>query len=226
MNRPRTTIMCGLTLDGKIAPFRSCPGVKPSFGPYLNRKVAEVQHKHRAEFDAMMVGGNTVAIDDPSLTARFGNGKNPVRVVVDPEAVSPLNAKVFNDKQAETVVAVTSQTDESYISALKERGVTVALCGDGEHVELKLLMDYLSQRGIKTLMLEGGGILNWLMLNEGLVDDLLVFVVNIITGRKTAPALAEGPGQQEFEDVVELRYVSTKVLDGVQLVHYEVKKDF
>lgn len=217
---PHVTIMSAVSLDGKLSLGR---GVSSgSFGKYLNEAVLKEHHHWRTVFDGMMVGGNTVVIDNPSLTVRHAEGENPTRVIVDPEAAVPLDAKVFNDGQAPTIVAVTEQTDPDYVAALKEKGVDVALCGSGPYVSLPDYMAYLAEKGIQRLMVEGGATINWLMLNQGLVDDVYLFVVPVVTGSKEAPAFVEGPGGAAYEEPVQLEWLETKMLDGVQLVHYTV----
>jgi 5-amino-6-(5-phosphoribosylamino)uracil reductase len=217
---PQVTIMSAVSLDGKLSLDR---GVSSgSFGKYLNETVLKEHHYWRTVFDGMMVGGNTVVIDNPSLTVRHAEGENPTRVIVDPEAAIPLDAKVFNDGQAPTIVAVTDETEPDYVAALKEKGVDVALCGSGPYVSLPDYMAYLAEKGIQRLMVEGGATINWLMLNQGLVDDVYLFVVPVVTGSKEAPSFVEGPGGATYEEPVQLEWLETKMLDSVQLVHYKV----
>ena len=217
---PHVSIMSAVSLDGKLSVDRGV--TSGSFGKYLNESVLKEHHYWRMVFDGMMVGGNTVVIDNPSLTVRHAEGKNPTRVIVDPEAAIPLDAKIYNDGAAPTIVAVTEQTDLTYIQALKEKGVEVAVCGSGKFVSLPDYMAYLTDKGIKKLMVEGGATINWLMLSQGLVDDVYLFVVPVVTGSQQAPSFVEGPGGSAFNEAVQLSWVETKMLDGVQLVHYVV----
>lgn len=197
-NRPYVILSAAMTLDGKIATKTrdskiSCPADL--------RRV----HKLRANVDAIMVGIGTVLTDNPRLTAHFAEGKNPIRVVVDSMARTPTNARVLaDDKGTPTIIAVTEKAPKERVEALKAAGAKVIVAGSKNHVDLKLLMKRLQERGVRTLMLEGGGTLNWSMLKEGLVDEIRVAIAPVIVGGKNAITLVEGEGASTVSEGVKL----------------------
>ena len=146
-------------------------------------------------------------------------------MIIGPEGNVPLSSKVFDVTEADTILAVTSKTDKQYVEAVKEKGVDVFVAGDGDYVNYKDLLNYLENKGIKHLMVEGGGTINWLMLEQGLVDDIYIFTVPIVTGAVSAPTFVEGPAGKEMEDPVVLEWVDGKNLDGVPFNHYLVKSN-
>ena len=201
-NRPYVVMMSAVTLDGKLTVSRGV--TSGSLGPFVTMEVVEFLHKMRASVDAVMVGGNTIIIDNPSLTVRAVEGSSPTRVVVDPEGAVPLESKVFHDGAAPTIVAVAGETPESRLSALRELNVQVISAGSGKFVDIKELMKGLVSTGIKSLLIEGGATLNWLSISAGLVDDYQIIKVPIVTGVKSSPAFVEAPAGIETGKPVQL----------------------
>jgi 2,5-diamino-6-(ribosylamino)-4(3H)-pyrimidinone 5'-phosphate reductase len=188
-----------MTLDGKIA--TKTHNSKISCPEDLQRV-----HKLRVNVDAIMVGIGTVLTDNPRLTVRLAEGKNPIRVVVDSIARAPTNARVLtDDKSTPTIIAVTEKAPKERVEALKAKGAEVTVVGSENHIDLKLLMQRLRERDVRTLILEGGGTLNWSMLKEGLVDEIRVAVAPVIVGGKDAITLVEGEGVSTVSDGVGLR---------------------
>lgn len=153
----------------------------------------------RARSDAVMVGIGTIIADDPKLTiksaalkatrTRQGKPSDPLRIVVDSNARTPLSASVLG---ARTLIAVSQHAPSHAVKALSEKAeVFVA----GEHiVDLVALLSNLKQRGIDSLMVEGGATLNFALLGLGLVDEIYTYVGNIVIGGRTAPTLVDGVG--------------------------------
>jgi len=195
MGRPYVILNAAMTLDGKIA--TAAGDSKISCKEDLDRL-----HRLRAGVDAIMVGVGTVLADDPSLTVRRVHGKNPIRVVIDGEARTPLNARVM-DNSAETIVAVSKKAKGEKLEKLRAAGAEVVLGGKNE-VDLRRLLEELRSRGVRKLLLEGGSGLNWEMLRRGLVDEVRVAVAPCIVGGAKAKSLVGGVG-------------FAKVLKGVKL---------
>jgi 2,5-diamino-6-(ribosylamino)-4(3H)-pyrimidinone 5'-phosphate reductase len=117
----------------------------------------------------------------------------------------PLNARVLN-KDAKTIIATTEDTNEEKekkIKMLEDMGVEVVRCGKGK-VDLKKLMEILYNKGIKSILLEGGGTLNWGMFKEGLVDEVSVYIAPKIFGGKDAPTYVDGEGFKTVDECVKL----------------------
>ncbi|ACX73072.1 2,5-diamino-6-hydroxy-4-(5-phosphoribosylamino)pyrimidine 1-reductase [Methanocaldococcus vulcanius M7] len=197
--KPYVISNVGITLDGKLATVNNDSRIS------CEEDLIRV-HKIRAKVDGIMVGIGTVLKDDPRLTVhKIKSDRNPVRIVVDSKLRVPLNARVLNS-DAKTIIATTEDLDEEKqkkIKILKERGIDIVMCGE-EKVDLRKLMNVLYKKGIKTILLEGGGTLNWGMFKEGLVDEVSVYIAPKIFGGKNAPTYVDGEGFKSEEESVKL----------------------
>ncbi len=207
-----------MTLDGKIATKTGSTEISGS------EDLLRV-HKLRKELDAIMVGINTVLADNPRLTIHkipSEKSDNPLRIVVDSKARTPLNARVLND-EASTLIAVSAKASSGKIQALKEEGVNVEVVLSGEdQVNLPLLMNELAQRGVKSLMLEGGSTLNYSMLHEGLVDEVRVCIAPMIVGGVKAKTLVGGEGVDYMKEAFKLELKKYSMLGKDLILEYTV----
>jgi len=142
-------------------------------------------HELRAEHDAIMVGAGTVRTDDPRLTVRLASGRDPLRVVVDSALRTPLTAAVLTEGAAPgTVFAVTDRAPAAKRNKVCALGATV-LCLPTEaegRVDLIALLAELHQRGVGSVLVEGGAQMITALLRERLVDRLVVCVAPKILG--------------------------------------------
>ena len=212
---PFVTMKFACSLDGKIATVN---GESQWITCAESRRFT---HHLRDINDAILVGVGTVLADNPSLTTRLVEGKNPIRVIVDSTARTPLDSKIVTDKSARTLIATTSKAPPDKISALKACGVEVITAGDGERVDLKLLMQELAQREITSILVEGGGTIHFAMLNAGLVDKVLAFIAPKIIGGANALTAVEGAGFAKLSDAVTLKDLTLEKLgDDILLSGY------
>jgi 2,5-diamino-6-(ribosylamino)-4(3H)-pyrimidinone 5'-phosphate reductase len=217
MKRPHVVLNAGMTLDGKIA--SKTRNAEISCAEDLERV-----HEIRKSVDAIMVGIGTILDDDPRLTVHKIPGKkedNPLRVVVDSNARTPLDSRVLND-DARTTVAVSMAAPDDKIKEIKERA-EVVVCGE-KKVDLSCLMDELYKKGINTLLLEGGATLNWGMFEEDLVDEVYVAISPTIVGGKDALSLVEGAGFEKIKEGVKLKLKKHYTLGSDLILEYEVKR--
>ncbi len=206
-----------MTLDGKIA---TKTGSSEISGPEDLLRV----HKLRKKMDAILVGINTVLADDPRLTVHKISSQtedNPVRVVVDSKARTPLGYRILN-LDAPTIIAVSSQASQEKIRSLEQGETTeVVICGN-KQVDLDSLMEKLGEKGIKTLMLEGGSTLNYSMFNSGLVSEVRVCIAPMIAGGVNSKTLVDGEGADYMEDAFKLKFKKSYNLGKDLIVEYEV----
>lgn len=211
------TLNAAMTLDGKIA-------TKTGSSEISGQKDLLRVHRLRKGADAIMVGINTVLADDPRLTVHKISSDpedNPVRVVVDSKARTPLNYRICNS-EAPTIIAVSREAPAERIKLLEaEEKVEVIICGD-KQVDLGCLMDKLGEKGIKTLMLEGGSTLNYSMLREGLVSEVKLCIAPTIAGGSQAKTLVDGDGVDNMKDAVGLKFKKSYSLDEDLIVEYHV----
>lgn len=214
---PYVIMNAGMTLDGKIAAISGDSAIS-------SKEDLERVHRIRKSVDAIMVGINTVLADDPRLSVHKikTKKKNPLRVVVDSNARTPLDARMFKE-EGRTVVAVSLKADEERVRRLKGRA-EVVVCGS-EKVNLKCLMKKLYKMGVKRLLLEGGGNLNWGMLKEGLIDEVSVAVAPRIVGGKDAVSLVEGEGFLTIKEGVKLRLLAHYPLGDDLILEYKVVRE-
>lgn len=212
---PFVTLKFACSLDGKIA---TSTGESQWISCEESRKFA---HHLRDINDAILIGAGTALADNPSLTTRLVDGKNPVRVIVDSNARIPLDSKVVTDRLARTIVAVTSNAPREKISALKTRGVEIIKAGDSERVDLNILMRELAEREITSVLVEGGGTINFAMLEAGLVDKIFAFVAPKIIGGTNSLTAVEGAGFSKLSDAVSLKnFTAEKIGDDFLLSGY------
>ncbi len=213
--KPYVILNAAMTLDGKIA-------TKTGSSEISGEEDLIRVHKIRKEVDAIMVGINTVLVDDPRLTVHKIHAEkkdNPVRIVVDSKGRVPLDFRVLND-EAPTIIAVTENAGPQKIKEL-EKKVTVLKCGK-DRVNLQLLMKELADKGIKTIMLEGGSTLNYSMLENSLVDEVRVCVAPMIAGGKHAKTLADGEGAHQMNDAIRLKLIKSYPLGHDLILEYIV----
>lgn len=205
--RPFVLAKYAMTLDGKIAAYTG--DGRWVTGPEARAFV----HRLRAQVDAVMVGVGTVLKDDPALTARpeeFGEApapRQPVRVVVDSRARTPLKARVLAGA-AKTLIATTALADPKKLKALSDRGAQVLIlpAADGR-VDLGALLDELGRRNIAWILAEGGSRLLGTLFDRGLIDKVVVFVATKLIGGKTAPGPLGGLGRPRLSEAVSLKEV-------------------
>jgi 2,5-diamino-6-(ribosylamino)-4(3H)-pyrimidinone 5'-phosphate reductase len=213
--KPYVLLSCAMTIDGKIATYSGDAELSDE------QDWKEV-HKLRKEFDAIMVGKQTILNDDPKLHIKYYKPSRLVRVVVDSNFNIPLNSNVINFKPDiyPTIVAVTSHAPKTKIDEAKKKNITIINTGNEKQVNLKRLMLNLYQLDIKKLIIEGGATLNWSMLSQGLVDEIRVSIAPIIVGGKKAISLVEGEGVKKMIDGFKFRLSQVEKREDYVILHY------
>jgi len=178
--RPSVTISYAQTLDGRLA-------TRDGSSQWISGPESlQLTHQLRAEHDAILVGVGTVLADNPRLTVRLVEGRDPLRVIVDSRLRLPLDANVLTDGAAiGTLVAVTSDADDPRCDAVAALGAEVVVVpGDHRgHVDLAALLDELGRRGVRSVMVEGGAGMITSFLREELVDRVVVTIAPKILGQ-------------------------------------------
>jgi riboflavin-specific deaminase-like protein len=136
-------------------------------------------HRMRALCDVVIVGAGTVAADDPQLTTRLVPGRNPVRVVLDPERRLGGDYRVFTDRAARTVLACRATHADRPLAGAEVLGVPDA----AEGLDLAALLDALHEHGWTRVFVEGGGRTVSAFLAADLLDRLQLTVAPLIIGQ-------------------------------------------
>jgi len=202
MERPYVLIVSEVTIDGKLTLARgvSSKEIMKLMDDEANRYL----HQIRAECDGIMVGANTVRIDNPNLTVRYVEGRNPVRVIPTSTGNIPLNSNVLNTEVAPTIIAVSERAPADRIAEFKKRGATVVVAGK-EAIDFPLLLARLKELGINRLMVEGGSKVNWELLKNDLVDEIRLIHLPVVVGGDDVPSLTSGEGFGTLEKVRRFR---------------------
>lgn len=199
---PWVAMKTAMTLDGKIATRTG--DSKWITGAEARAYVHELRHR----FMAIVVGIGTAVADDPLLNCRIeGRGvRQPIRVVVDSNARLSLDSQLVKTAgEYRTIVAHTRFAPEESVKALREAGVEMLLCKEKEGlVDVRNLLELLGQSGIDSILLEGGGSLNYTFLSEGLADELYAFIAPKIVGGMNAKTPVEGAGMEKMADAINL----------------------
>ncbi len=205
--KPRVIVNVAMSADGKIAlPDRR--EVKISGKEDFQRV-----HELRNRVDAILVGIGTVLADDPKLTVKeeyVEDPDHPLKVVLDSDGRTPKDAQLFDE--GEWLIVTTE--------GVEKKGWI--RCGESGRVDLKLLMEELSERGVEELLVEGGGEVISSFFEEGLVDEFTVFVGSVIIGGRGAPTPVDGEGAACLDETVRLRFCEFEKMDDGILLRYEV----
>lgn len=186
---PYVIMKYAMTMDGKIAAYTGAS--KWITGEAARNHVQ--QQRHRCS--AIMVGVGTVLADNPLLTCRLPNHKNPIRIICDSRLRTPLAAQVVaTARQVPTILATCCQDPERQKS-YHNLGCRVMVIPEKEgHVDLEILMRRLGEEKIDSILLEGGGTLNWSALESGIVQEVQSYVAPKLFGGASAKTPIEGQG--------------------------------
>lgn len=180
---PFVTVKFAQTLDGRIA---TATGDSQWISGPSSLKLA---HKLRREHDAIMVGIGTVLRDDPRLTVRLVNGRDPLRVILDSSLRLPAGARVLAGGAAHnTLVITTSAADlgrAAEIEALGAEVLKLESAAGGSGVDVRKALENLGGRGISSVLVEGGAATVTSLFAALLVDRLVVAIAPKIIGRGT-----------------------------------------
>ncbi len=202
MDRPYILIVSEVTIDGKLTLAKGVSSKE--IMKLMDEEANKYLHRIRAECDGIMVGANTVRIDNPNLTVRYVEGKNPIRVIPTSSGNIPLDANVLNTNVAPTVIAVSERVPADRIKAFKKKGAEVVVAGK-ERIDFVELLKKLKSMGIEKLMVEGGSSVNWELIRNDLVDEIRLIHLPVVVGGDDVPSLTSGEGFKTLDAVKRFR---------------------
>ena len=183
---PYVVLKYAMTLDGKIA-------TKTGASQWITGEAARRRvHQDRNRYSAIMAGVGTVLTDDPQLTCRIEGGRNPIRIICDTHLRTPLSAQVLS-RAASTILA-TAESDANRHRPYLDAGCQVLVVPEREgHLDLSALMTELGAQNIDSILLEGGGTLNWTALQSGIVRKVQAYLApKLFGGSGKTPVMGYG----------------------------------
>lgn len=204
--RPFVLLKVAMSLDGKIA-------TKTGDSRFITGEMARnYVHQLRNSFKAILVGINTVLKDDPALTTRLFNqeSKDPIRIILDSEAKTPLEARILNQaSNSSTIIVVSKKAPLEKINQLENKGAKIIhqKNNDGK-IDLRALLKELKIMEIDSILVEGGGQVHASFLEDRLADKILWFIAPKIIGGKMAPSPVSGEGIDLLKEAVNLERLS------------------
>lgn len=190
--RPFVVAKIAQSLDGKIA---TASGQSQWITSAPARRIG---HSLRNRLDAILVGSNTVRVDDPRLTCRLRHGRDPVRVILDTRASLSPSSQVFSIAQkssAPTWVCVGKQAPARRCRALERAGARLIVCETHHgHLDLRDVLEHLHARSIFSVLVEGGPTVLGAFFDAGLINQLHAFIAPTIIGGAAAPSAVGGRG--------------------------------
>ena len=209
---PFVILKSGMSLDGKIATYSG------ESKWITSKESREDSQNLRNRLNSIMVGVNTVIADDPELTCRINNEKKLIRIIVDTNLRIPLDSKVVKNNDKLTIVATTLNSNENKKQTLRDLGVKVIEVSEKNNkVNLKELVKKLGQEGIDSILIEGGGTLNFSALEENIVDKVIFYIAPKILGGENSKSCIAGIGFSKLNDAVNLKDMSYRKI-GEDLV--------
>jgi 2,5-diamino-6-(ribosylamino)-4(3H)-pyrimidinone 5'-phosphate reductase len=211
-------INAAMTIDGKIATNRGDSTIS-------SKQDLRRLHRLRSSVDAIVIGISTAIVDNPRLTVRLVKrcGTTPVRIIVDSTGRIPLDSKILKSaSKINTIVAVTSKASDKRIDKIKSAGAMVIVAGT-RTVDLKELFYILKKMGFNKILVEGGGELNWSVLQLGIVNELMVTVAPRIVGGRTATTLVEGDGYTRITEGIKMELIKiSRQNNGEVILYYKL----
>lgn len=180
--RPWVILKAGMTLDARIA-FK-----KNRADAITGQESIRSVHRLRDRCDAILVGINTVAIDNPSLTTRLGGrkGKDSLRVILDTNLTIAEDARVVTQGKVDglTLIMCSTSVPEKRIRSLESKGVSLIQLpiDDNGRLSLNAVLEYLGTQQITSLLVEGGGAVHGSFLKAGLADHIKFYYTPLIGG--------------------------------------------
>ena len=212
---PYVTLVGAMSVDGKISTRTGDSAISSS-------EDLKSLHRLRSRHDAVMIGVGTLIHDNPILTVRHVRGKSPIRVIVDDSAQTPPPSRMLIDHGPPVIVATARRAPRERVQKLRQAGATVLQLGR-DHVSLRTLLIHLHHLGIRRILLEGGGKMNWSMISNRLVDTIKLTVPPIIIGGTCATTLVDGEGVAKINQAIRLTLLSTRRHGKDLVLSYKVK---
>ncbi len=215
---PFVVMKYAMTMDGKIA-------TTSGKSKWITGEDARANvHKSRNRYMAIMTGVGTVLKDNPALTCRIDNGRNPVRIICDTRLRTPIDASVVATAGEVPTIIATASNESAKIESYQKLGCKVIRLPETEgHIDLQVLMKVLGEMGIDSILLEGGSTLNFSALKSGIVHKVQTYISPKIFGGEAAKTSVGGTGIEEVSNCIRLKNMTVEYYGEDILLESEVK---
>ena len=215
--KPFVTLKYAMTADGKIC----CYTGKSKW--ITGESARQNVHRDRLRHSAIMTGVGTVLADDPLLTCRIPESRNPVRIICDSNLRTPLDSQIVRTAGEVRTIIATVCDNVKKISEYKGRGCEVLLTPEkNSHVDLNFLLEKLAEKNIDSVFLECGGELAWSALESGIVNKVQAYIAPKIFGGISAKSPVGGAGVPEPSGAYSLEFTGVKNFDNDILLESRV----
>ena len=208
MPRPYVIIYFTESIDGRIA---SRTGYSKLSCPYDLKRL----HSVRAQVDAVIVGANTARVDNPKLTVRLVEGRNPIRVVISASGVLSPDLSIFTVPPL--TVVYTKSMSEELEREIRAKGAEVVRLN--EISACRVVEDLYARFSVRKVLVEGGGKTIWSFVKEDCFDELRVTVSPVVFGSGRNSVEGEG-----FVEGKRLRLEAFKPCECGQEIHLIYRK--
>jgi diaminohydroxyphosphoribosylaminopyrimidine deaminase/5-amino-6-(5-phosphoribosylamino)uracil reductase len=211
--RPFYAMKAAMLLNG-------CISIKGGVSRYITSKESlEYVHRLRSRYNGILVGINTILMDDPLLNCRINRCSQPKRIVLDAFLKIPLSAKIFTFDPTNIYIATTASSDLNKKSILQSMGVNIVECAlSGDGIDLFDLSKKLLERNICSVLVEGGSRVHGSFLNANLYDKAHLFYAPKITGSYGAFNVIGSQAASDFSEVKNLKtYTCKKIGNDIMI---------
>lgn len=203
---PYVTVKAAMSLDGKIA-------TSTGESKWITDEAARGDgHLYRHSHDAILVGVQTILADDARLTTRLREGKHPVRVILDTNLRTSVDAAVITDRQASTWIFTGKHVSEERVKQYERHpNVKIWVLSEGA-VDVKQVLAILMQNGMHSVLVEAGGKVQDAFLQADLIDQLIIYMAPIIIGGEKARTPFAGEGISQLASALRLEIEQIEML--------------
>lgn len=213
---PYVIMKYAMTMDGKIAAVSG-------ESRWITGEAARLQvHQDRSRYAAVMAGVGTVLADDPMLTCRLPDGRNPLRIICDTRLRTPLQSKLVRSSHEVPTILATCCSEKDRHKPYEACGCRLMVLPEGDEIDLALLMQRLGAEGIDSVILEGGQELNWSALEHHIVNRLQVYIAPKILGGKGGKTPVGGRGVEHMAEAFGLSKPQIRIFGEDIMLESEV----
>ncbi len=205
-NKPFITIKTATTLDGKIA-------ARTGDSKWITDEYSRLQvHKLRNKYDAVLTSSNTVKKDNPYMTCRIKNGRNPVRIILDTNLSTIPESNIYNSDNTRVIIITSEKTDEKKFKKYAPHVEIIKCPLKNGYINLENAIKIIYNTGIKSILIEAGGTLNNSFIQSNLADNLIQFIAPKILSDNQGLDFVQGCERDKISKCNNLIIISTKRL--------------